>query len=129
MKTSWFIPKNVPSSKNSKRIIRNTKSGKPSIISSRLTMDYVRDTKWYYVLYGKEFQKVSKNLPFPLNVDFQFIRDSKRTFDYINAAQVVQDLMVENSWVEDDNCNLLFPSFSPYLVDPKEPGVIITLNL
>ena len=99
------------------------------VVSSSLTQRYVKATEWHYKMFGAEFRKVVKKreLEYPLRVKFTFVRDTKRTFDYINAAQIVQDLMVKNEWLPDDNMNYLVPVFGDYRVDKKEPGVIIEL--
>jgi hypothetical protein len=61
-----------------------------------------------------------------LFVEFKFTRDSKRLFDLINAAQIVQDLMVEYGWIEDDNYTQLIPVFHPeVIVNKKFCGVRI----
>jgi hypothetical protein len=61
----------------------------------------------------------------PYRIEFTFIRDKHKKFDYINAAQIVQDLMVKNKWLEDDNCDVLIPVFAPYQYKKDDGGVII----
>lgn len=101
------------------------------IVSSSLTQRYIKATAWHYKMYGAEFRRVVKKrqLEYPLRVKFTFIRDTRRAFDYINAAQIVQDLMVKkgNEWLPDDNMNYLIPVFGEFKVDKKDPGVIIEL--
>lgn len=118
-----FIAGNVPSSKNSKQW-----TGK-CLISSKTVREYM--SKFAYQFNSlenkKNFKEMLNEKQKPYKVGFYFIRDSKRKFDYINIAQIVQDLMVKNGWVEDDNCNELLPVFLGYEVDKENPGVKITV--
>ena len=121
----WFIPYNVPSSKNSKQFVRTPKG--PRLVHSKVTAAYIKKTEEYYWAYSFEFKKAIKGKKPPYKVGFEFHRDTKRKFDYINAAQIVQDLMVKHGWIEDDHCDFLFPVFFPYFVDRNNPGVKIIL--
>ena len=117
----WFIPGNVPSSKNGRRW-----TGK-YFISSKATMKYRKETKEYYKKYKKEFLNALKECEFPVKISFKFIRGSRHKFDYINPAQTVQDDMVKQGWLPDDDCSLLIPVFEPYEYDKENPGVEIKL--
>jgi hypothetical protein len=117
----WFIPGNVPSSKNGRRW-----TGK-YFISSKATMKYRKETKEYYKKYKKEFLNALKECEFPVKISFKFIRGTRHKFDYINPAQTVQDDMVKQGWLPDDDCSLLIPVFEPYEYDKKNPGVEIKL--
>ena len=125
----WFIPHNVPSSKNSKEIVWNAKLGRRMLVSSGLVKKYTKATEWDYKLLGAEFKREIKKhgLEFPLKVEFTFIRDSRRQFDYINAAQIVQDLMVKHNWIPDDSMKYLKPVFGDYILNKKRPGVKIKI--
>ena len=122
MSFSVFIPGNVPSSKNS-----NIWTGK-FLVKSKTTSRYIRQTKehWGNQKTAQMF-KSATNEKRPAVVTFLFIRGSKHKFDYINAAQIVQDLMVKNNWIEDDNSELLLPVFEPFKYDKKNPGVVISV--
>ena len=61
----------------------------------------------------------------PYKVGLFFVRDSKRRFDYINACQIVADLMVDEGWIEDDDSTNFVPVFLGFSVDKKNPGVFI----
>ena len=61
----------------------------------------------------------------PYNIEFTFYRKTKRKFDYINAAQIVQDLMVKHGWIDDDNCTEMKPYFGNYVHQKDNPGVFI----
>lgn len=116
-----FIPGNVPSSKNSKRW-----TGK-MLINSKTVMNYIKESKGYYLEYKNKFKKELKQHEYPVKISFKFIRKSKHKFDYINPAQTVQDLMVKNGWIEDDNAEFMIPVFEQYEYDKEKPGVYITI--
>ena len=117
----WFIPGNVPSSKNGRRW-----TGK-YFIASKTVMKYRKDTKSIYQKYAPQFQKELKKHKLPVKIAFTFIRGTKHKFDYINPAQTVQDDMVTYDWIEDDNMVNMLPAFYPYKYDKEKPGVIIEI--
>ena len=117
----WFIPGNVPSSKNGRRW-----TGK-YFIASKSVMNYRKETKKYYEEYAQEFRDALKNAKPPIHIQFTFIRGSKHKFDYINPAQTVQDDMVKAGWIEDDNADCLLPVFSQYSYNKENPGVKIKI--
>lgn len=118
-----FIAGNVPSSKNSKQW-----TGK-YLISSKTVSRYI--SKFAYQFSSlenkKKFKEMIKDKKKPYKVGFYFIRDSQRKFDYINIAQIIQDLMVEHEWIEDDNCTELIPVFLGYEINKENPGVKIEI--
>lgn len=114
-----WIPGNVPSSKNSK-----VWTGKYLVHSATCTR-YIEEVKWIYVKEKDKFLKMIEGKEPPYTVSFKFLRGSRRKFDYINAAQIVQDLMVKFGWIEDDNCKFLIPHFDVYEYNKEEPGVFI----
>ena len=61
----------------------------------------------------------------PYKIELFFIRDSRRRFDYINAAQIIFDLMQEYGYIEDDNSTNIIPVFSGFEVDKARAGVEI----
>lgn len=128
VKTEWFIRGySVPSKKNSRQnFVRN---GKQISIPSKNHAEYVKMTSMQYEIFGIEFRKAVQvlGLEYPLNIEFTFIRDSKRRFDYCNACQTVEDIMVANKWIEDDSADFLIPSFGKYRIDKENPGVIIKI--
>ena len=117
----WFIPGNVPSSKNGRRW-----TGK-YFIASKSVMNYRKNTKEYYIKYAQEFKDALVNLKQPVHIQFTFIRSSKHKFDYINPAQTVQDDMVKHGWIKDDNADILLPVFSKFSYNKENPGVIIKI--
>lgn len=116
-----FIPGNVPSSKNSKQW-----TGK-FLVSSKVTRNYIKHTASIWKSNTYKWLELTKNITPPYHVGLYFIRDSKRRFDYINACQIVADLMVDYGWIEDDNADLFVPVFLGYEVDKINSGVRITV--
>ncbi len=121
----FFIPGNTPSLKNSKRIVGRGKFKK--LIPSERHETYEKETKGYYQAQALSFIIESKIYDKPLNIAFYFVRDSRRKFDYTNAIDTVQDLIVKNGWIEDDNCTEMKPVIAGYHVDKENPGVYISI--
>ena len=124
-----FIKGNTPSSKNSKRIIAITskKTGKKTtrLINSEVTEKYIKNSKADWVLNKTKFLKMLENKEKPYKIELFFIRDSRRRFDYINAAQIVFDLMQEYEYIEDDDSTNVTPVFKGFEVDKARAGVEI----
>lgn len=124
-----FIAGNTPSSKNSKRIITitNKKTGKKTtrLINSEVTEKYIKTSKTDWILNKRNFLKMLENKEKPYKIELFFIRDSKRRFDYINAAQIIFDLMQEYGYIEDDDSTNVIPAFKGYEVDKARAGVEI----
>lgn len=137
----WFIPGNVPSSKNNKVPMpiyvgpRGTKQRRIiscSVQNSDSTKKYVTEKKELYHKFGCEFRELF-NEQKQLKIGFFFINKTKAQFDYINKAQMVQDMMVKHGWISDDNADVMRPVFPEinghiYLSDTKYCGVIILIK-
>lgn len=115
----WFIPGNVPSSKNSRRWTGRY------FIASKTTMKYRDETDEYWKKYKSDFVETIAGKPQPYIIEFEFIRGTRHKFDYINPLQTVQDEMVKHGWLEDDNADILIPLVAKYTYSKTEPGVII----
>ena len=143
-----YIPGNVPSLKNSKQIFTNKKTGKSFITSSDLCKKYIEDKKMHLMTFKPRFLKLIEGKSYPLTIQFFFIRDKHKSFDYGNITQIVLDCMTGNAyypptrdklvnaerkakresfrWIEDDDADHLVPDYSAgYGYDPKLAGVII----
>ena len=124
-----FIAGNTPSSKNSKRIITitNKKTGKKTtrLINSEVTEKYIKSSKVDWLVNKNEFLKMIKDKEKPYKIELYFLRDSKRRFDYINAAQIIFDLMQEYGYIEDDDSTNVIPIFKGFEVDKARTGVKI----
>lgn len=124
-----FISGNTPSSKNSKRIITitNKKTGKETtrLINSEVTEKYIKNSKADWILNKRNFLKMLVGKEKPYRIELYFIRDSKRKFDYINAAQIIFDLMQHYGYIEDDDSTNIIPVFKGFEIDKTRAGVKI----
>lgn len=140
-----FISQNVPSLKNSKV---KTSTG---IFPSKTVMKYLRSkgilsyssskkTVEEYKTRDNEFRKETeelheylKNVKYPIELYFHFVRDSNRKFDFNNATQILLDLLTAHNIIEDDNMDCIIPipykkNRKYYTVDKQNPGVWIKLK-
>ncbi len=119
---SIFIYGNVPSSKNSK-----VWTGR-FLVSSPAVKQYLKTSEKQYAVYRNQFLKMIRGKSLPLNVKFRFVRKTRQRFDFINMAQIVQDLMVKYEWIADDDYTNLVPHFEPGVaIDKNNCGVEITV--
>ena len=128
---NWHhIPSNVPSLKNGKEIakIPNGKGGFfTKLVPSKRHKAYTKATGIVWKSVGREFRLQTMGVPKPFQIGFYFVRDSRRIFDYSNALDTCQDLMVEYNWIEDDCMNDIKPILCGYHVDKSKCGVYICL--
>ena len=124
-----FISGNTPSSKNSKRIItitsKKTEKKTTRLINSEVTEKYIKNSKADWILNKRNFIKMLVGKEKPYKVELFFIRDSRRKFDYINAAQIVFDLMQHYGYIEDDDSTNVIPIFKGFEGDKVRAGVEI----
>lgn len=146
-KYNIFVPFNVPSLKNSK--VATSKG----VFPSKTVRKYLQNlgVKKYSCSKGTfENYKTRPNLfekaiepmkdkfherevidnSSPHEIGLFFIRDSKRKFDFINAAQIICDLLTAHGVINDDNMDELIPMpiqvvGSWYTIDRERPGCII----
>jgi hypothetical protein len=131
-----FISGEVRSSKNSRQLKMVTRTikatGQKKIVpiseNSKAAKKYKEDTCWYYKLFASSFRKMLENKQKPYVIEFQFVRQFHSKWDFANMIQIVQDMMVEYGWLDDDNVSEILPVpniENPYLIDPKRPGIWI----
>ena len=133
-----FLEGNIPSLKNSKQFIpaRTTKSGKiirSMLIPSKTVTKYLKSYEYQFMDAKNRSNFLAKtNGIEPIIIGFHFVRASKHKFDFGNACQIVQDLMVKHRWIKDDNMDFLIPM--PFLINgiwysynKLNPGVYIKI--
>ena len=89
-----FISGNTPSSKNSKQFV-TLKNGKKLLLNSKIVRKYIDKSEMDWRFNKTEFFKMLKGKNKPYKIELYFIRDSRRKFDYINAAQIILNLETE----------------------------------
>jgi 5-bromo-4-chloroindolyl phosphate hydrolysis protein len=137
-----FIKGNVPSLKNSK--IKTARG----IFASKTVGKYIRsmgiqsysvskkEVKGYvnrpneFIKAKEYFDKYLKNKPY--EIGFHFVRNSKRSFDFNNANQILADLMTANNIIEDDDMDHFLPyplkiNDKAYTINKDDPGVYIKI--
>lgn len=119
-----FINGNTPSSKNSKQFV-TLKNGKTMLLNSKTVQKYIKESKGDWLVNKNEFLKMLKGKEKPYKIELYFIRDSRRKFDYINAAQIVFDLMQHYDYIDDDDSTNIIPVFKGFEVDKARAGVEI----
>ena len=126
---SCFIPHNVASKKNSKRIGTNFKTKKPIIINSKLVEKYIKTTTPLYRKLTAEFKLQTATLEKPIRVGFLFHRQRKNSSDFNNLTQVVTDIMTALKWITDDNMDeiLPFPMGNGYIYDKNNAGLTLAI--
>ena len=145
----FWIPGNTPSSKNSKIKSKN------GIFASKTVKKYLRAlglqaysptrktlTKYKTIpcVLDESFPTVKENVQellktkeYPVVVEFHFVRQTKRAFDFNNITQIVQDIMVAADLIEDDDMNHLIPipwklKGKYFTVNKRCPGVLIRIT-
>lgn len=135
---------NVPSLKNSKiktsKGIFSSKTVKKYLYSlgiqrysakNKIVVTYKNRENEFEKL-RKDFDEMIKNKNYPLKIGFHFIRNSKRSFDFNNANQIIADLLVAHNFIEDDSMDYFLPfplkiEGNYYSYNKEEPGVIIKI--
>lgn len=140
-----WIPENVPSLKNSKiktsRGIFSSKTVKKYLsllgiqnysVSKKQVIGYKTRPNLFAELIP-EFQKVLDGKRPPFKIGFHFVRNSKRSFDFNNANQIIADLMTAHNIIEDDNMDYFLPypleiDGKYYSIDKEKSGVFIKID-
>ena len=94
---------------------------------SKRVMEFEESHAGYFVKYARAWDQMIQGKNRPYRVAIYFIRDSFRSFDYINAAHLLHDMMKTSMYYKDDNMLYLMPEFLGYHVDKEKAGAIITI--
>jgi len=119
MKSRIIITGNIPSKKNSKRLFRNSKTGKTFITSSKNAKDF--EFEWCMRLKNK----------YPTynhaKVKIGFYAKDKRKFDLTNKTESIMDVLVRAGILVDDNYSvvpIVLPMFMGLDKDKKGFAII-----
>jgi len=133
-KDCFYIPNDVRSSKNSKEIGKFKKRNSAGVledfttlVESKAAKEYRKVTANYWLQNKVEFLNQSRGLKLPLRIEFTFIRETLRRYDFVNAAQILLDLMVEFGYMPDDETCYVVPVFNPVYYSKQLAGVLIRI--
>ena len=134
MNTGKSVCCNAPYKKLAVRQYKCTKCGvvssqlgkRATLVPSETHRKYKEATNGDYIRNANVFAALIKDMKFPLYIGIYYIRKTQSRFDFDNATSTVMDLIVSNSWIEDDNCDYVLPIPLGYHVDKNSAGFIIT---
>lgn len=104
----------IPSKKNSKRILRNRKTGRPYIGSSKEHDAWIAE----HVPALQCFCPGQKTLAWPLHIEYIFRPIHKYRFDLSNKIESINDLLVDAGIIEDDNHRIVY-SMKAYITSAE----------
>jgi len=105
---------------------------RPIIVSSKPVREYKERYAKVFMSNKPQFLKLTSKYSKPFLLGFYFIRDSKRKFDYINAKQILLDMMRDYKYfgtddeADDDTKNVIDFSLG-YTIDKARPGAYIVI--
>ena len=128
---------NTPAKKDGARIVRA--GCRPMLLPS------ARHERWYRqnaaalgvrIVRGRvrpedrltSYSGVSLPLPGRTRISIRFYRDSRRRWDYSNALDAVQDLLVDFGVLSDDNADVLCIGTLTHDIDRENPRAEVTLE-
>ena len=112
------IPGEVPSKKNSKRIVHSKGGGRPLLISNAKYYEWEKS-----VLPGLK----ALNLHYDGHVDLYFAltRKTRRRFDWNNISQAITDVFVKAGIIVDDDALHCTPVFKGFCYDKEYPHCMV----
>lgn len=126
----------IHSSKNSRQIFKNRRTGVPFVAKSQRSKEDERSfalqlatlrQQWAWLL-NRHYEAGGVRFE-PLKIVFRFRRRTAARFDYVNLAQGLLDAMVKAEYIVDDSANYVLPVFVPYVIDRDNPGCDIWLQV
>ena len=118
----------IHSSKNSRQIFRNNKTGRPFVAKSKASKEDEQSFAIQLATQKPAWEVFSKDIQYPILATFNFRRSTSRKFDYVNLAQGLLDALVKSGYIPDDNADCVIPSFMPYTVNKGDCGCDIVVN-
>lgn len=99
---------------------------RPILNSSKRVQEYREQITPNFLQVTPLWRAMAQGMSYPYYIGYYFIRDAHRSWDYINGAQIIMDLMTEFKWWDDDNILFAMPDFLGYHIAKTNPGCIIT---
>lgn len=132
MTNSIYLPGEVYSSKNSKRIVYNKKLRKPKLLDSIPVTTYKLTHAAQYKKARAAFLELIDGYTPPYFITFTFIRKTKSKWDFSNLIQLPQDMMQDHGWLPGDDVNVMYPlpplKGHPCFYDKELCGLVISVH-
>lgn len=135
-----FIKGNCPSLKNSKVMGKFHSKSVTKYLRSLNIQAYSasrKEVKGYKDpnrpnLFRQQIGAYFDNIKYPAVIGLHFVRNSKRAFDFHNAAHICLDLLTAHGYIEDDNMKFVLPvpfriNGKDYTIDKENPGTWIRI--
>ena len=114
------------SSKNSKNLFRNRKTGKLFVAKNIRAQNSQKSLLDEITSKRDSFLQEMADIEKPYYCLFKIYRKTHRRFDYVNIIQLLSDCMTIAGIWEDDCADVVIPCFAPYEVDKNNPRVEIS---
>jgi hypothetical protein len=98
---------------------------RPIITSSKTIKTYKENSMDNYFDNLYVWKSLTRKMNPPFILGIFHVRDSKRSFDYGNASEVILDAMTEMKYWEDDISDIVVPLHLGYIIDKTAPGVFL----
>lgn len=126
---NFNIAGQVPSKKNNKRILKNSRTGKMFIASSEKFNEWHEKALREVCLFSKAAKYRNKPRKNPLSIRMSFYNKDNRRHDLDNMVSSVLDLLVDAGYLEDDHCKIVSSMLVVFRgVDRKNPRVEVTIT-
>ena len=126
-KVNFNIAGQVPSKKNNKRLLKNSRTGKMFIASSEKFNEWHNQAMMDLCFSLNKDRDVFRNKQ--VEIELTFYNSDNRRHDLDNMTSSVLDLLVDAEFIDDDCCgivNRLIINFGG--VDRKNPRVEVTIT-
>lgn len=126
---NFNIAGQVPSKKNNKRILKNSRTGNRFIANSEKFNDWHEKALREVCLFSKAAKYRNKPRKNPLSIRMGFYNKDNRRHDLDNMVSSVLDLLVDAGYLEDDHCKIVSSMLVVFRgVDRKNPRVEVTIT-
>lgn len=109
-----------PRKSNSRRIVRNKKTGKPLMIKSRKALGWLEAAAWQI---PEEAKRKVGSPDQPLRIEF-FVRYETRMPDL--STELILDMLQKNGVIRDDR--YVFEKIEHKIIDREDPGVDLVIT-
>ena len=113
----------IHSSKNSREIHRNRRTGQPYVAKSKAAKADESMLADQLALHRREWEDMTAGKGYPVWVMICFRCKTHAKWDFINLVQGLADAMVTAGYIPDDDVDHFIPIYAGHEVNKKFPGV------